>query len=125
MIWGPDMRVTITHHDIRKGFPFPKTYYEVHLTVAFSHEEKQIIRQRNLVQTRLLNRRPATAKVDDRDAKFELRMGDILEGRTDRFLCATPSTAKIYEEELLRMLEQVKLWLTDNAETGSRRVVEF
>jgi hypothetical protein len=119
------MRVTITHHDIRKGFPFPKTYYEVRLTVALSHEEKQIIRQRNLTQTRLMNRRPATAKTDDRDAKFELRVGNILNGQTDRFLCATPSAAKIYEEELLRMLEQVKLWVTDNAESGTRRVIEF
>jgi hypothetical protein len=119
------MRVDISHHDLRKGFLFKKTYYEVHLMVAFTHEEKQIIRQRNLTDTKLLDRRPATAKVDDRDAKFELRLSDLMEGRTDRFLCATPSKAKIYEEELLRMMAQVKLWVTDNAETGTRTVVEF
>ena len=113
------MRVTISHHDLRKGFLFKKTYYEVLLTVAFSHEEKQIIRQRNLADTKLLDRRPATARVDDRDQKFELRLSDLTDGRTDRFLCATPSKAKIYEEELLRTMAQVKLWVSDNAETGN------
>lgn len=119
------MRVTISHHDQRKGFLFKKAYHEVHLSVAFSHEEKQIIRQRNLMDTKLLDRRPSTARVDDRDQKFELRLSDLLDGRTDRFLCATPSKAKIYEEELLRVMAQVKLWVSDNAETGSRTVVEF
>ena len=119
------MRVTISHHDLRKGFLFKKTFYEVHLSVAFSHEEKQIIRQRNLTETKLLDRRPATARVDDRDDKFALHLSVLLDGRTDQFLCATPSKAKIYEEELLRVMAQVKLWVNDNAETGSRTVVEF
>ena len=119
------MRVTISHNDLRKGFLFRKTYYDVRLTVAFSHEEKQIIRQRNLADTKLLDRRPATARVDDRDQKFELRLSDLMDGRTDCFLCATPSKAKIYEEDLLRMLAQVKLWVTDNAEVGDRTVIEF
>ena len=119
------MRISIEHHTIRKGLLFKTTYYEVHLTVAFTHEEKQIIRQRNLLKTKLVDRRPATAKVDDRDEKFELRVEHLMDGRTDRFLCATPSKAKIYEDNLLAMLSQMKLWLDDNAETGSRTVVEF
>lgn len=119
------MRVTISHHDVQRGFLFRKTFYEVHLTVAFSHEEKQIIRQRRLGETRLLQRRPATAKVDDRDEKFALHLRDLLNGQTDRFLCPTPSAAKIYEDELLRILADVKLWVTDNAETGTRTVAEF
>lgn len=119
------MRVSITHHDIRKGFLFKQTLYEVHLSVAFSHEETQVIRQRRLGRTKLLDRRPATARVDDRDEKFELRLADLLDGRIDRFLCATPSAAKLYEEDLLKVMAQVKLWLTDNAEIGAGTVVEF
>jgi hypothetical protein len=119
------MRVTIEHYDAKRGWLFPKTYHEVHLTVAFSHEEKQIIRQRRLGESVLLRRRPATAKVDDRDDKFVLRLGDLLDGRTDRFLCPTPSAAKIYEEEVLHMMQQVKAWVGDNAESGSRTVAEF
>jgi hypothetical protein len=119
------MRVTIEHDTVRRGWIFKTTYHEVSLTVAFSHEEKQILRQRGLLQTKLLDRRPATAKVDDRDARFELRVADLMDGRTDRFLCATPSKAKIYEEGLLAMARQMKLWLDDNAETGSRTVVEL
>ena len=119
------MRVTIEHHTVRTGLLFKTTYYEVHLAVAFTHEEKQIILSRSLHKTKLLDRRPADARVDDRDDTFELHVSDLLDGRVDRFRLATPSRAKIYEEELLTVLAQVKLWLSDNAETGSRRVVEL
>ena len=98
---------------------------QVHLTVAFTHEEKQIIRSRGLLKTKLVDRRPANAKVDDRDEKFELRVEHLMDGRTDCFLCATPSKSKIYEEDLLAIMEQMKRWLDDNAEAGTRTVVEF
>jgi hypothetical protein len=119
------MRVTIDHHDVRKGFLLRRTFYAVDLTVAFSHEEKAIIGIRRLKDTKLLDRRPATAAVDDRDEQFELRLRDLMDGRTDRFLCATPSKAKIYEEDLVRVMAQVKLWISDNATSGERRVVEL
>ena len=119
------MRVSISHNTIRKGFLFKTTYYEVTLSVAFTHEEKQIIRQRNLLKTKLVDRRPATARNDDRDEKFELRVEHLMDGRIDRFLCATPSKAKIYEENLVLMLQQMKRWLSDNAETGTGRVIEL
>ncbi|WP_323771754.1 hypothetical protein [Antarctobacter sp.] len=119
------MRVSISHNTIRKGFLFKTTYYEVTLSVALTHEEKQIIRQRNLQKTKLVDRRPATARNDDRDEKFELRVEHLMDGRVDRFLCATPSKAKIYEENLILMLQQMKHWLSDNAETGSSTVIEL
>ncbi len=119
------MRVSITHHTIRKGLLFKKTYHEVHLTVAFTHEEKQIIKQRGLLKTKLVDRRPADAKNDARDEKFELRVEHLMDGKMDRFLCATPSKSKIYEENLLAVMQQMKLWLSDNAETGTSTVVEF
>ena len=119
------MRVSISHHTIKKGFLFKKTFYEVNLTVAFTHEEKQIITQRGLLKTKLLDRRPADAKNDARDEKFELHVQDLMDGKTDRFLCATPSNSKIYEEGLLDAMQQMKLWLSDNAETGSAITVEF
>lgn len=119
------MRVSISHDTVRKGFILKTTYHEVILRVAFTHEEKQIITQRGLLKTKLMDRRPATAKVDDRDEKFELRVEDLIDGAMDRFLCATPSQSKIYEETLLDALQQMKLWLDDNAETADRTVVEF
>ena len=119
------MRVSIDHETIQKGLLFKRTFYQVSLTVHFTHEEKQTIKQRNLTKTKLVDRRPADAKVDDRDEKFELRVEHLMDGRTDHFLCATPSKSKIYEEQVLAMMEQVKLWIDDNAETGTRRVVEF
>jgi hypothetical protein len=122
---GHLMRVSIRYQDRVKGLLFPRTYYAVLLSVAFTHEEMQILRQRRLTTTKLLDRRPATAKVDDRDEKFELRLSDLLDGRVDCFLCATPAAAKIYAEDIMGVLQQVKLWITDNAETGLSTVVEF
>lgn len=119
------MRVSITHETIRKGFIFKTTYYDVHLKVAFTHEEKQIIRQRKLLKTKLLDRRPADAKNDARDEKFELRVEHLMDEKLDRFLTATPSQSKIYEERLLDAMAQMTLWLDDNAKTGTRTVVEF
>ncbi|WP_371229924.1 hypothetical protein [Roseovarius sp. 2305UL8-3] len=119
------MRVSIEHETVRKGWLFKTTYHEVVLKVAFTHEEKQIVRQRNLLKTKLLDRRPATAKVDARDDKFELRVEHLMNEAPDRFLCATPSQSKIYEERLLDALAQMKLWLDDNADTAERTVIEF
>ena len=119
------MRVSISHHTVRKGLILKTTYYDVRLSVAFTHEEKQIIQRRGLLKTKLLDRRPADAKNDARDEKFELRVEHLMAEQSDRFLCANPSKAKIYEEALLDVLGQMKLWLDDNAETGTRTVVEF
>lgn len=119
------MRISIKHDTVRRGLLFKTTYYEVALTVLFTHEETQIIRQRKLMQTKLLDRRPATARVDDRDARFELLVGDIVNGKTDRFLCATPSASKRYEETLLDTLQQLKLWISENADEADDIVVEI
>lgn len=119
------MRVSIKHQTVRRGAIFKKTFEQVTMTVLFTHEEIQIIRQRGLMQTKLLDRRPANAKVDDRDTRFELKVSDIINGKTDNFLCATPSAAKRYEEAMLDTLAQLKLWIGDNAETGEGIVVEF
>ena len=119
------MRVSINHETVRRGFILKATYHEVQLKVAFTHEEKQIIRQRNLLQTKLMDRRPANAKVDARDEKFELRIEHLMDEKLDKFLAATPSQSKIYEEQLLHALAQLKVWLEDNAETSGRTVVEF
>lgn len=119
------MRVSITHHTVRKGLILKTTYHEVHLKVAFSHEEKQIIRQRGLLKTKLMDRRPADAKVDARNEKFELRVEDLMDEKLDRFLCANPSQSKIYEDNLLDALAQMKLWLDDNADTADPTTVEF
>ncbi|WP_424991372.1 hypothetical protein [Fluviibacterium sp. S390] len=119
------MRISLKHSTVRRGIILKKTYIEVVLSVLFSHEEIQIIRQRNLAKTKLMDRRPATAKVDDRDTKFELLISDILNGKTDRFLLADPAAAKFYSDTLLGALQNLKIWISDNAELGDDFVVEF
>jgi len=118
------MRVSIEHSTEKRGLIFRTTYYSVNCTVHFSHEETQIIRQRKLEASVLLERRPATAKTDDRDEKFTLTVAHLVRG-TDRFLTANPGAAKIYQEDLLAALEQLKSWVMVNADEASRTVVEF
>lgn len=118
------MRVSIKHETVQKGLLFKTTYYAVDLVVHFTHEETQIIRQRKLGNSVLLQRRPATAKVDDRDEKFTLQVSHLTQG-PDRFLTATPAAAKLYQQELLTALQELKEWLSFNAETGDKIVVEF
>lgn len=118
------MRVSIEHHTVQRGWLFKRTFYAVDCTIHFTHEETQIIRGRKLEKSVLLERRPATAKVDDRDEKFTLTVATLQRG-TDRFLAANPGHAKLYQQELLGALEQLKSWLMVNAETGERTVVEF
>lgn len=119
------MRISIDHSIAKRGFPFRKTYYQVTSAVLFSHEEMQIIRQRGLLKTKLMDRRPAHARIDARDEKFELHLSDITNGKSDQFLCATPSQAKVYEEQLMATLLMVKAWLEDNAELGPGSVTEL
>lgn len=118
------MRVSISHSTVRRGFVLKSTYHVVELEVHFSHEERQVIRQRKLEQTVLLERRPAHAKVDERDDKFTLLVGQLGKG-PDRFLTANPGEAKAYQAQLLLALEQLKDWVTLNADEAQRTVIEF
>lgn len=119
------MRVKVQHHEVRTGFPFKRVFHEVHLTADFSHEEKQIVSQRGLGDHVLLERWPADAKVDDERDWYALRVRHLFERRPDRHRCANPSDAKRYEAELLAVLQQMKLWLEDNAEAAGTTVIEI
>lgn len=119
------MRVSIDHRTIRKGFILKTTYHAVLCTVHLSHEEQHVVKERRLEQTKLMDRRPATAKVDDRDETFVLRVRDVMHSKPDRFLLATPADAKLYELELLHALSNLKDWIGLNTDTADRIVVEF
>jgi hypothetical protein len=118
------VRVLISHETQQRGLLFKTTYHVVQLDVHFTHEERQVIRQRKLEKTVLLERRPANAKVDDRDDKFTLLVGHLGKG-PDRFLTANPGEAKAYQAQLLIALEQLKDWVTLNADEADRTVIEF
>lgn len=77
------MRVSIHHETVRKGFVLRTTCHAVCCTVQLSHEEQHVIRERRLEKKKLLDRRPCTAKVDDRDEKFALLVRDVMHGKPD------------------------------------------
>jgi len=103
------MRVSISHHTVRKGFVLKTTYYEVHLMVAFTHEEKQVIRQRNLLGSKLLNRRPANARLTDRDETLELRADQLQRVKHNRSIKQPVALAMF----LLSRISAIKLMLSN------------
>ncbi len=119
------MRISLQHETVRRGLILKTTYHAVRCTLHLSHEEQHVIRERRLEQTKLLDRRPATARVDDRDDRFALLVRDLMNGKSDRFLLANPAAAKLYELELLQALSNLKDWIGLNTDTADRRVVEL
>lgn len=119
------MRVKIESEEKRDGFIFKRPFVDVLLTVDFSHEETQIIRQRQLLDEILLERVPANAKVDDDPNWYALRVKHLLERKPDRHRCATPGDAKAYRAQLEAMLHGLKAALNENAEIDGDVVFEL
>lgn len=122
---GAGMRVKITHEEVRTGFPFRRVYHEVHLVADFTHEEKQIVRQRYLEDQVLMERWPADAKPDDYRDWYALRVRHLFERRPDRFRAANPAEAKQYAAALVGVLREMKAWLEANAEPAGTTLIEF
>lgn len=118
------MRVKIEHAEIRVGWPFKRTCHEVHLTVDFTHEEKQIIRQRGLLEYHIIERVPFDAKVDDDPSWYVLKVGHLFDRKPDKFRLKTPSDAKLYAAQIKEAMHGLKAWLDENAELGTTLVFE-
>jgi len=128
------MKIDIKHVEKSRGLIFRKTLHGVALTVQFSEEERQIIKQRRLqndiilergvpadvdaqkVQNRGLAKSLATAALKGRDAlHYDLTINKLLSG-TDTFFFETPLEAKSYEADLREKLPQFKSYILENAE---------
>lgn len=119
------MRVKIQHVESRQGWPFSRPCHEVQLTVDFTHEEKQIIRQRDLVDHHILERVPFDVQPDDEPDWYTLKVGHLLMRRPDKFRLKTPSDAKTYVAQLQEAMHVLKAWLDENAELGTTLVFEI
>lgn len=119
------MRVSIRHEEVREGFVFKTAFHDVLLTVHFTHEERQIIVQRNLGEHVLLERVPAGARVEDNPEWYVLKVGHLLERQPDRHRTANPSEAKLYEARLTDALRAMKVWLEANADPAGATVFEL
>lgn len=122
------MKVDIAHQESSKGLIFKKPLYGVSLSVVFSEEEQQIIKQHKL-KDRIVLSRPLSAdlnfeKYGDREDKFFLRIGTLLNG-TDIYYADAPSDAKEYEANLIESLRDLKDFLDENAEVGETKSFEL
>ncbi|MFC6640016.1 hypothetical protein [Sulfitobacter sediminilitoris] len=119
------MRIYISHHTVRKGFVLRTTSHEAHLKVAFTHEEKQIIRQRNLLKSKLMDRRPANARVDDREEKFVLRAEQLQRAKQNRSIKQLANRPVVLAMFLLSRIAAIKLILGSTfAMNGCLRVIQ-
>ncbi len=119
------MRIAIRHEEVHEGRIFRKTFHDVCVTVDFTHEERQIITQRNLGEHILLDRLPAGADGEDDPDWYILKVKHLLERKPDRHRTANPHDAKVYEADLLAKLQEMKAWLEANADPGADRIVEL
>lgn len=118
------MRVKIEHREFRVGWPFARKCHEVHLSVDFTHEEKQIIRQRELMDHQILERIPFGARTSDDPGWYILKVRHLIERRPDRFRLKTPVDAKQYAAQLTEVLQGLSAWLQENADPGTTLVFE-
>lgn len=126
------MKVSIEHVEKTKGMMFKKTFYGVKLTVEFSEEEAQIIRDRKLKDVAIMERDvPVDVDADKFESRglakkaytaatkgthgnhFHLTIGRLLAG-PDVYHFATPIEAKEYEQELREVLPNLKAYVMEN-----------
>jgi hypothetical protein len=124
------MRVSIEHTEKSQGLIFKKKLYGLSLTVTFSEEEKQVIEDRKLHRTIIIERGPpadvnaekhanrglaakiATAAIKGADANnFHLTIGKLLKGKDTYFLDEVVE-AKAYEEEVRDSMHKLKSYIT-------------
>ena len=111
------MKIEINHVEVERGV-FKKTiYYGVNCNVSFSVEELQIIETNKLDSVVVLERiQPADIK-DDLPAKvWFLRVGALTAKTSGEYLCSTKREARIYQQNLVKALEDLKQFIVDNRE---------
>ena len=119
------MRISLGHEEVAEGRVFRRVFHDVCVTVHFTHEEQQIIKQRGLGEYVLLERNSAGMQMEDVPDWYTLKVRHLLERRPDRHRCANPAEAKAYEAQLTQALTNMKAWLEANAELGEARVFEL
>lgn len=112
------MRVSIEHEEEKHGLFRKTTYYTVSLTVDFSEEEKQVIKDSDLGDSLILER-PPQANIKDStqglEDIFHLRIKDLVKGKPDKHTWATPAEAKNYEADLKEVLPKLKEYIEQNS----------
>lgn len=118
------MQVNIEHSEFEKGLLKKTTYYKIDLTIQFSEEEKQIIKERDLAKTLTIMERDVPAH--EKPSKYagiedlcDLRLARLLND-TDSYVVATPLEAKQYDPALKEKLVALKEYIEENREVEEK-----
>ena len=120
------MRVSIEHQEKAKGFLGHHHQVDVITSVEFSEEEISIIKNRQLENHIVIEREPDSRTAGKMTAEeleacasnFHLRVGHLMQNRSDRFTFDSPSQAKAYQQRLAQALQELKSFLNNNAAIG-------
>lgn len=112
------MKIDIEHEEVRKGLVFKKTYHMVKCRVQYSEEERAIIDKADIEDVIVMERPPSAEldpRPDDDPAWYFLRIGHFIKGGWNEYCTLSPSDAKIYEQELIGSLKELKEYIQQNA----------
>lgn len=104
------MRVTVTHHELKKGIVFRRVLFDVHIQVQFSEEERYLIEKHGLEDVIVLERDPPpdyNLHEDDDPRMFHLYTEDLMKG-VCKYACLDAPSAKGYEHAVLEELKLLK-----------------
>ena len=119
------MRVSIEHTERQEGMFRKTTYYVVHCKVDFSQEELEIIKQRKLEKT-IVMERPVHAHIKNKDrfeGAFNLSISGLMSSshaNGEQYVCATPQDAKMYEAELIEQLKLLNAFIYENVQVEEK-----
>jgi hypothetical protein len=116
------MKVDIGHSEVQKGFLKKTTYHVVRVSIQFSEEEKQIIKQHNLMDYTVLDRDISVDRDPhgEKEGHMPLLVDDLVSFSYDEYLLLTPGEAKNYEAALIDGLKNLKDLIENNTEIETK-----
>jgi hypothetical protein len=114
------MRVAIEHTQKTTGLFSKTTHYVVSVTVQFSEEEKHVLKK--LGDAVVVEREPGSQTKPFANAEeaailgkhLNLKVSDLIKGKTDSYSLATPGEAKEYDSNLRASLQNLKGYISNN-----------
>lgn len=119
------MRVKIKRYEKRSGFFFRKRLFFVETSVAFTEQEKQIIKLDNNGRDRVIMERTPSAHLDvrmrDDPTDYWLYIEPYYRRRPDKYCCTSLVRANAYEvefrEAILKLTDYFALGGLDTVDT--------
>lgn len=126
---GAEMRVSISHETIKKGWIFPTEFFAVKVVVHLTEEEKQIIKENDIADTVVIPALESASKRSNQPQPYPWTSAQWVNFlRSDPTFVRdfrTKSTAKKFEEHAKICLVEAKEDLDDLADDNEGTTFEI